>query len=62
MEKRTRRKFSKEFKAETVALIRQSGKSIAEICRDMGLPESSVHRWCERRRKNGPGVGIKAGQ
>jgi transposase len=45
MEKRTRRKFTKEFKAETVALIRQSGKSIAEICRDMGLPESSVHRW-----------------
>jgi transposase len=45
MEKRTRRKFTKEFKAETVALIRQSGKSIAEICRDMGLPESSMHRW-----------------
>ena len=45
MEKRTRRKFTKEFKAETVALIRQSGKSIAEICRDMGLPESSVHHW-----------------
>ena len=45
MEKRTRRQFTKGFKAETAALIRQSGKSIAEICRDMGLPESSVHRW-----------------
>ena len=45
MEKRSRRRFSKEFKAETVALIRQSGKSIAQICRDMGLPESGVHRW-----------------
>src|SRR5262245_28760553 len=45
MDKRSRRRFSKEFKAETVALIRQSGKSIAEICRDMGLSESSVHRW-----------------
>src|SRR5438034_223528 len=45
MDKRSRRRFTKEFKAETVALVRHSGKSIAEICRDMGLPESSVHRW-----------------
>ena len=45
MEKRSRRRFTKEFKAETVALIRHSGKSIAEVCREMGLPESSVHRW-----------------
>mgnify|MGYP003949087121 CR=1 FL=1 len=45
MDKRSRRRFTKEFKAETVALIRQSGKSIAEVCRDMGLSESSVHRW-----------------
>jgi transposase len=45
MEKRSRRRFTKEFKAETVALIRHSGKSIAGICRDMGLAESSVHRW-----------------
>ena len=45
MEKRSRRKFTTEFKAETVALIRGSGKSIAEVCREMGLPESSVHGW-----------------
>ena len=45
MDKRSRRRFTKEFKSETVALIRHSGKSIAEVCRDMGLAESSVHRW-----------------
>ena len=45
MDKRSRRRFTKEFKAETVALLRHSGKSIAEIRRDMGLAESSVHRW-----------------
>jgi transposase len=45
MDKRSRRRFTKEFKADTVALVRQSGKSIAEVCRDMGLAESSVHRW-----------------
>ena len=45
MEKHSRRRFTTEFKAETVALIRGSGKSIAEVCREMGLAESSVHRW-----------------
>ena len=44
MDKRSRRRFSKEFKAETVALIRQSAKSIAEVCREMGLSEISVQR------------------
>jgi len=45
MDQRSRRRFTKEFKAETVALTRSSGKPIAEICRDMGLAESTVHRW-----------------
>jgi transposase len=45
MDKRSRRRFTKEFKAETMALVRHSGKSIAEICRDMALAESTVHRW-----------------
>jgi transposase-like protein len=31
MEKRSRRKFTAEFKAETVALIRRSGKSITLV-------------------------------
>jgi transposase len=45
MDKRSRRRFSNEFKAETVALVRHSGKSIAEVCRDIRLAESTVHRW-----------------
>src|SRR5438128_7891129 len=53
MDKRSRRRFTKEFKAETVALVRHSGKSIAEICRDMGLPESSVHRWLAQAKIDG---------
>src|SRR5437764_15370211 len=45
MDKHSRRKFTKEFKAETVAVIRSSAKPIAQICRDMGLSESTVQRW-----------------
>src|SRR3982074_1519609 len=40
----TRRQFSKQFKAETVALIRSSGKSVPLVCRDLDLAESVVRR------------------
>ena len=43
--KTTRRQFSKQFKEETIALIRSSNKSVAQVCRDLDLSESAVHRW-----------------
>ena len=42
---KTRRQFSRQFKAETVALIRSSGKSVPQVCRDLDLAESVVRRW-----------------
>jgi transposase len=44
-EHKTRRQFSKEFKVETVALIRSSSKSVAQVCRDLDLSETAVRRW-----------------
>ncbi len=43
--RRSRRSFTKEYKAEVVALCRNSGKSMAEVARDLDLTESSVRRW-----------------
>jgi len=48
MTKRTRRKFSKEYKAEVVALIRGGDKSIGAVCGDLGLPETAVRRWVKQ--------------
>ena len=45
MEKRTRRTFTREFKAETVALVRSSGKPLRQIARDLGLAETTLQRW-----------------
>jgi transposase len=42
---RLRRSFTKEFKAEVVELVRASGKTVAEIARDMDLTESAVREW-----------------
>src|SRR3954463_3277902 len=45
MTTRRRRSFSPEFKAQTVDLVRTSGKPIAEVCRDLDLTETAVRRW-----------------
>ena len=44
-ERKHRRSFSRQYKAETVALIHHSGKSIPQVCRDLDLAESVVRRW-----------------
>jgi transposase len=45
---RARRSFSAEFKAETVQLVRSSGKSIGQICADLDLGETAVRRWVQQ--------------
>ncbi len=44
-EARPRRSFSKAFKAEVVELVRTSGKSVPEVCRDLDLTETAVRAW-----------------
>src|SRR5439155_23540650 len=41
-ERRPRRRFSKEFKAEVVELVRSSGQSVAAVARQMDLTETAV--------------------
>ncbi|MFQ5473133.1 MAG: transposase [Dehalococcoidia bacterium] len=40
-----KRRFSKEFKAETVALVHTSEKSVGQIAADLGISESALRRW-----------------
>ncbi len=47
-EKRKRRSFTKEYKAEVVGLIRKSGKVVGAVSRELGLAETAVRRWIER--------------
>ncbi len=48
MEKRKRRSFTKEYKAEVVEFIRKSGKSIGAVARELDLTETAVRRWFEQ--------------
>lgn len=45
MGKRKRRRFTKEQKAQAVALVHSSGRSIAEVARDLELTPSSLGHW-----------------
>ena len=47
-QKRRRRKFSEEFKAETVRLIQTSGKSISKLALELGIGETALRRWVEQ--------------
>jgi len=48
MEKRHRRHFTDEFKADTVKLVLQEGKPVARVARDLDLTESAVRQWVKQ--------------
>jgi transposase len=52
MGRRPRRKFTSEFKAETVALIHSSNKSVGQIARDLDLTETAVRDWVKQAEIN----------
>ena len=45
MAKRRRRAFTDDFKARTVRLIGESGKSIGVVAQELDLTESAVRAW-----------------
>ena len=45
MERRKRRKFTAEFKAEVVGLVRSSGKTVGQVARELDLTETAVRAW-----------------
>jgi transposase-like protein len=53
MARRKRRKFSAEYKAEVVELIRQSGQSVGAVARELDLTETAVRAWVKRAEAEG---------
>jgi transposase len=47
-QKKTRRKFSEEYKAGAVRLVLDEGKSQRDAARDLGLFESLIARWVKQ--------------
>jgi transposase-like protein len=48
MEKRKRRKFTKEFKAEAVRLCKLGDRSIGQIAKELDLTETALRSWVKQ--------------
>jgi transposase len=45
VKKRSRRRFTDEFKAETVKLVKQSDRTMSDIAMELGISSKSVGEW-----------------
>ena len=55
-ERRPRRKFTDEFKADAVALVNESGGQIAKVAKELGIYESSLGNWVRQARERADGA------
>jgi transposase len=56
----TRRKFDQDFKEGAVRLVRETGKPIAQVARDLGIVPGTLENWVakDRRRREGGDGGL----
>jgi transposase len=47
----TRRKFDLEFKRGAVDLVRETGRPIAQVARELGINEATLGNWVDKDRK-----------
>ena len=57
----TRRKFDEDFKQGAVRIVRETGKPIAQVARELGINEGTLGNWCarDRQRRGGRPVGVE---
>ena len=46
--------YPPEFKREAVRLAQTSGKSIAQVARELGISDTSIHQWRKELTEHGP--------
>jgi len=55
------RAYEKAFKIEAVRLVQTSGKSISQIAKDLGIPDSNLCRWCRDHEERGEQAFVGSG-
>ena len=47
----TRRQYPQVFKQEAVRLVQETGRPVAQVARDLGIPENLLYRWRSQHRQ-----------
>src|SRR4029450_7906278 len=58
----TRRKFDQDFKEGAVRLVRETGKPIAQVARDLGIVPGTLENWVARDRRQREGGDGRLGE
>jgi len=53
---RSRRKFTKEFKAEAVAMVAASDGNVAKVARELNIYDSTLGNWVRQARAEADGA------
>ena len=49
-----RRQYDREFKLSSVRLCEESGKTLSEVARSLGIHETMLRKWRNQLRERGP--------
>ena len=50
--RRERRTYDDEYKQQVLELVRAGDKSVSQICKDLDLTPSAVHKWIQADKLN----------
>ena len=61
LEKKSRNQYSDEYKSEAVRLLKDSGKPVSQIARELGVNANMLHRWAREERAAGVAGNTRSG-
>jgi transposase len=53
---KAKRKFEPEFKTEAVRLVREQGRTVADVARSLGIHVNTLHTWVKELPREGSGL------
>ena len=56
-EKKPRKAYTREYKIEAVRMTTEGGVSVAQVARELGINENTLHNWRRQFRQWGAGPG-----